>query len=68
MSKKVYFKHSIIFSGIQEDVEKEINTFTQNKYIEEVISVNVIPEKVGDINIDGRKFPKYIYHLTIVYC
>ena len=66
MSGQVYFKHSIIFSGDQQDVENEINVFTKDKYIE-VFSVNVTPERVGDIDIDGHKFPKYIYHITIVY-
>lgn len=61
---KTYFKHSIITSGKQEDVEKEINVYTDSKYGGKVISVNVTPERVG---ADEIGLPKYIYHVTIVY-
>ena len=64
---KTYFKHSIIFSGKQEDVENEINVYTNDKYINNIISINVTPERVGDIECDGHKFPKYIYHICIAY-
>ena len=61
---QVYFKHSIIFSGDQDEVEREINVFAKDSNI---ISCNVTPERVGDFEADGHKFPKYIYHVCIVY-
>ena len=60
---KTYFKHSIITSGKQEDVEKEINVFSDSKY-SELVSVNVTPERIG---IDDCGFPNYWYHVSIVY-
>lgn len=64
---ETFFKHSIITSGNQEDVENEINVYTNDKYINNIISINVTPERVGNIECEGHLFPKYIYHICIVY-
>jgi len=63
---QTYFKHSIIFSGKQEDVDTELN-YWYNSDTVNVISITVTPERVGDLECDGFKFPKYIYHICIVY-
>lgn len=61
-----YFKHSIVSSGKQEDVEKEINIYTNDEDIN-IISIAVTPERIGNIECEGHLFPKYIYHICIVY-
>lgn len=38
----------------------------QKKKIE-IISINVIPERVKTINIAGYGIPKYWYHISLVY-
>lgn len=60
---KTYFKHSIIYTGKQEDVEKEINVYSDGEHCE-LVSVNVTPERVGT---DECGFPDYWYHVTVVY-
>ena len=62
MEQKLYFKHSLITSGDQDEVEREINVFN-NEY-SKIVNVTVTPELVGHF---GEKFPKYIYHVCIVY-
>lgn len=64
-NSKIYFKHTIIHSGKQDDVEREINVYNDADC--EVVSVNVTPERVGVFAADGYSFPKYIYHLCIAY-
>lgn len=63
--KKIYFKHSIITSGDQDDVEKEINVFNDEDC--QVLGVTVTPQQVGVNKIVGYEFPKYIYHVCITY-
>ena len=63
--KKIYFKHSIITSGNQDDVEKEINVFNDEDC--QVLGVTVTPQQVRVDNIDGFPIPKYIYHVCITY-
>ena len=65
--KKIYYKHIIIGTGEQNDVEKEIN-FWVNENIN-IISLNVTPEKVSDTDCEGQwlQFPKYWYHISVVY-
>ena len=66
MIEKLYFKHSIITSGDQDEVEREINVF--NNEVSKVVNVTVTPERVGDYTMeDGIKLPRYIYHVCIVY-
>ena len=60
---KTYFKHTVITTEKQEDVEKEINVYSDSKY-SELVSVNVTPERVGT---DECGLPIYWYHVTIVY-
>ena len=63
--KKIYFKHSLITSGSQQDVEDEINVFN-NEY-SDILGVTVTPERVGEDVVDGYKYPKYVYHVCITY-
>lgn len=69
MIEKLYFKHSIITSGDQNEVEREINVF--NNDVSKVVNVTVTPERVGEYTIkeDGTKLPipRFIYHVCIVY-
>ena len=64
-NKKIYFKHSIIRSGNQDEVEREINVYNDADC--EVVSVNVTPERIGVYESDGYSFPQYIYHVCIAY-
>ena len=41
--KKIYFKHIIVRTGEQDDVEKEINSYVDENI--NIISLNVTPEK-----------------------
>ena len=65
--KKIYYKHTIIHSYDQDDVEKEINEYVKDAGNINIISLNVIPEKVGSVVIEGYALPKYWYHISIVY-
>lgn len=65
MEDRIYFKHSIITSGKQDDVENEINVFN-NEYTT-ILGVTVTPEQVGESIVDGYKFPKLVYHVCIIY-
>lgn len=65
--KKIYYKHIIIKTGDQDDAEKEINSYTNDAGNINIISLNVIPERVATINCDGYALPKYWYHINIVY-
>ena len=57
--KKIYFKHSIITSGNQDDVEKEINVFNDEDC--QVLGVSVTPQ------VSGKMYPQFIYHVCITY-
>lgn len=66
--KKIYFKHIVIGTGEQDDVEKEINFFVNENI--NIISLNVTPEKVSDTDCkEGYllQVPKYWYHISLVY-
>lgn len=66
MIEKLYFKHSIITSGDQNEVEREINVF--NNEVSKVVNVTATPERVGDYTMEeGIKIPRWIYHVCIVY-
>ena len=66
MEQKLYFKHSLITSGDQNEVEGEINTF--NCGYSKIVNVTVTPERVGEYTMEeGIKLPRYIYHVCIVY-
>lgn len=65
--KKIYYKHIIIKTGDQDDVEKEINSYIKDAEDINIISCNVIPERVGSIPGVGHTLPKYWYHISIVY-
>ena len=49
--KKIYFKHSLITSGYQENVENEINVY--NNRFSEILGVTVTPERIGEDIVDG---------------
>lgn len=65
--KKIYYKHIIVRTGEQDDVEKEINSYVDKNI--NIISLNVIPEKVSDTDCDGYwlRVPKYWYHISLAY-
>ena len=65
--KKIYYKHIIVRTGEQDDVEKEINSYVDENI--NIISLNVIPEKVSDTDCEGDLLwvPKYWYHISLVY-
>lgn len=65
--KKIYYKHIIVRTGEQNDVEKEINSYVDENI--NIISLNVIPEKISDIDYDKSwlRVPKYWYHISLVY-
>ena len=65
--KKIYYKHIIIRTGEQNDVEKEINSYVDENI--NIISLNVTPEKISDADCDGcwLSVPKYWYHINLVY-
>lgn len=65
--EKIYFKHIIIRSGTQDDVEKEINSYINGEGNINIISLNVTPEKVGVVDCEGYALPKYWYHICISY-
>ena len=65
--KQIYYKHMIITTGDQDDVEKEINSYIKGAGDINIISLNVTPEKVGTIDCDGYALPRYWYHISIVY-
>lgn len=65
--EKIYFKHIIIHSGNQDDVEKEINSYINGEGNINILSLNVTPEKVGVVNCEGYALPKYWYHICISY-
>jgi len=65
--EKIYYKHIIIKTGDQDDVEKEINSYVEEAGNINIISLNVAPERVGVIDCDGYLVPKYWYHISIVY-
>lgn len=65
--KKIYFKHIIVRTGEQDDVEKEINSYVDENI--NIISLNVTPEKVSDTDCEGYllQVPMYWYHISLVY-
>lgn len=66
--KKIYYKHIIVRTGEQDDVEKEINSYIDENI--NIISLNVTPEKVSDTDCkEGYllQVPKYWYHISLVY-
>lgn len=68
--KQIYYKHMIIKTGDQDDVEKEINSYIEDtKKLGEfnLISLNVVPEKTGSVIVEGYALPKYWYHINLVY-
>ena len=65
--KMIYYKNTIINTGFQDDVEKEINSYIKDAGNINIISLNVIPERVGVVNCEGHALPKYWYHISIVY-
>ena len=65
--KKIYYKHMIIHSFDQDDVEKEINSYVEDAGNINIISLNVIPERVSTTDCDGYAVPNYWYHISIVY-
>ena len=65
--KKIYYKHMLITSGNQDDVEREINSYIEDAGNINIISLNVVPEKVRDVDIDGYAIPKYWYHISMAY-
>lgn len=65
--EKIYYKHIIITSGNQDDVEREINSYIEDAGNINIISLNVIPEMAGTENIEGYKVPKFWYHISLTY-
>lgn len=65
--KKIYYKHTIINSYNQDDVEQEINDYLKEAGDINIISLNVIPENCGTDVIEGYAIPKYRYHISLVY-
>lgn len=65
MEDRIYFKHSLITSGKQDEVEDEINVF--NNEHTTILGVTVTPFKIGETFIDGIAWPKYGYHVCITY-
>ena len=65
--KKIYYKHTIITSGNQDDVEREINSYIEDGGDINIISLNIMPEKVGVENVEGYQVPKYWYHISLAY-
>lgn len=65
--KKIYYKHIIVRTGEQDDVEKEINSYVDENI--NIISLNVTPEKVSDTDCEGDLLimPIYWYHISLVY-
>ena len=65
--KKIYYKHIIVRTGEQNDVEKEINSYVDENI--NIISLNVTPEKVSDTDWEGDLLivPIYWYHISLVY-
>lgn len=64
---KIYFKHVIIRDGNQDTVEREINEYINGSENLNIISLNVIPEKIAIDRFEGYAIPKYWYHISIVY-
>lgn len=64
---KIYYKHIIITTGDQDDVEKEINSYIKGEGNINIISLNVTPERVGTIDCDGYALPRYWYHISLTY-
>lgn len=65
--KKIYYKHIIIRTGDQDDVEKEINSYVNDAGSINIISLNVTPERAGVIECDGYAYPNYWYNISLVY-
>lgn len=65
--EKIYYKHILITSGNQDDVEREINSYIEDAGNINIISLNVIPEMVGTEYIEGYKVPKFWYHISLAY-
>lgn len=65
--KKIYYKHIRITTGDQDDVEREINEYVKDGGDINIISLNVVPERVGIVDCEGYALPKYWYHISIVY-
>ena len=66
--KKIYYKHIIIGTGEQDDVEREINFYMDENI--NIISLNVTPERVSDTDCEEGyllSVPKYWYHISLVY-
>lgn len=63
--KKIYYKHIIVRTGEQDDVEKEINSYIDENI--NIISLNVTPERIGVIERDGYAYPNYWYNISLVY-
>lgn len=62
--KKIYYKHTIIRSSNQDDVEQKINEYVKDARRIDIISLNVIPEPYV---MKGYNLPMYIYHISLVY-
>ena len=65
--KKLYYKHTIIHSFSQDDVEQEINKYVKESGDINIISLNVIPEKWGSAVVGGYATTTYCYHISLVY-
>jgi len=65
--KKIYYHDIIIKSGNQDDVEREINEYVKDGRDINLISLNVVPERVGIVDCEGYALPKYWYHISMVY-
>jgi len=65
--KKIYYKHIIITKGDQDYAEKEINSYIKDAGNINIISLNVVPERVGVVDCGGYALPKYWYHISLVY-
>lgn len=68
--EKIYYKHMIVKSTDQDKAEKAINDYIEDsKELGEIniISLNVIPERIGVIAVEGHCIPTYWYHISLVY-
>lgn len=68
--EKIHYEHIIINSGVLSDTETKINAYIENLKMfgeVEIISLNVIPEQVKTVIIDGYGIPMYHYHISLVY-
>ena len=65
--KKIYYKHIVITTGDQDDVEEEINSYIEEAGNISIISLNVAPDRVGVIDCEAYSLPKYWYHISMAY-